>query len=121
MTIGRVVFFSVLAAAAAVSPRAQTGAGQPQAPFRTGVDVVRLDVTVLDKDRRPVRNLTAADFTIVEEGEPRPIVAFSAIDVPDAPQHPSAWMRDVGSDVATNRLDARRIVAIVLDDCHTNI
>jgi VWFA-related protein len=120
MTIGRVAFFAVLAAVVvAVSPRAQTPAGQ--APFRTGVDVVRLDVSVLDKNRRPVRNLTAADFTVIEEGEPRPIVAFTAIDVSDAPEHPAAWMRDVGSDVASNRLDTRRIVAIVMDDCHTNL
>lgn len=72
--------------------------------------MVRLDVSVLDKNRRPVRNLTAADFTVLEEGEPRPIVAFSAVDVPNTPDHPVAWMRDVGSDVATNRLDTRRIV-----------
>ena len=55
--------------------------------------MVRLDVSVLDKDRRPVRNLTAADFTVLEEGEPRPIVAFSAVDVPNTP----------------DRLDTRRI------------
>lgn len=88
---------------------AQSGPGQPQTTFRTGADIVRLDVSVLDKNRRPVRNLTARDFTVLEEGEPRSIVAFSAVDVPDPPDHPVAWMRDVGSDVATNsRCKTRR-------------
>ena len=51
-------------------------AGQQQLPpvqpptFRTGVDAVQLDVSVLDKDRRPVRGLTAADFTVLEDGKP---------------------------------------------------
>ena len=40
--------------------------------FRTGVDAVQLDVSVLDKDRRPVRGLTAADFTVLENSKPRP-------------------------------------------------
>jgi hypothetical protein len=29
--------------------------------FRTGVDAVQLDVSVLDRQRRPVRGLTASD------------------------------------------------------------
>jgi len=57
--------------------------------FHTGVDAVQLDVSVLDKDRRPVRGLTAADFTILENGKPRPIVAFSAVELPSLPDLPS--------------------------------
>ena len=48
--------------------------------FRTGVDAVQLDVSVLDAERRPVRGLSAADFTVLEEDKPRRLVAFSAID-----------------------------------------
>ncbi len=65
-------------AALAVAPIAQQqqpAAPQPP-PFKTGVDAVQLDVSVLDKDRRPVRGLTAADFTVLEEGKPRQIVAL---------------------------------------------
>ena len=120
ITIRPVVTALLVATVVRVPSGAQSAAGQSQPTFRAGVDVVRLDVSVLDKSRRPVRNLTAADFTVVEEGEPRPIVAFSAVDVPDAPGHAVEWMRDVGSDVATNRLDTRRILAIVMDDCYTN-
>src|SRR5690348_2690904 len=48
---------------------------QPSPPtFRIGVDAVQLDVSVLDAHRRPVRGLTAADFTIVEGGKSRRIL-----------------------------------------------
>src|SRR5262245_6530956 len=52
----------------------------PQSSFRTGIDLVYVDVSVLDSDRRPVRGLQAADFVVREDGRPRPIAAFSAVD-----------------------------------------
>jgi VWFA-related protein len=114
-----VVTAAVLAlAGASLAVRAQQ---TPQETFRSGVDIVRLDVSVLDKNRRPVRNLTAADFTVLEGGDAQPIVAFSAVDVPGPPDHSASWMRDVGPDIASNRLDSRRIIAIVMDDCNTEL
>jgi VWFA-related protein len=80
------------------------------------VEVVRLDVSVLGRNRQPIRGLTAADFTVFENGQPQPIVAFSPVDIPDVVAPPAAWMRDVGSDVATNTLDTRRVVVILMDD-----
>jgi VWFA-related protein len=88
----------------------------PQATFRTGVDVVQLDVSVLDKNHQPVRGLTAADFTILESGKPQSIVAFTTVDVPPPVEHRAAWMRDVAPDVASNVFDTRRLVVIVMDD-----
>jgi len=111
------VMAAVAAGAVLVAGAQQTA----QETFRTGVEIVRLDVSVLDKNRRPVRNLTAADFTVLDDGEGQPVIAFSAIDIPDPIEHSARWMRDVGSDVATNRLDTRRIIAIVMDDCNTDI
>jgi hypothetical protein len=48
-------------------------AAAPQTPqqkptFRSSVDVVHLDVSVLDRDRKPVRGLTAKDFTVYDDG-----------------------------------------------------
>src|SRR5262249_14269282 len=93
----------------------------PQAPlptFRTGVDVVELDVTVLDKDRHPVKGLTAEDFTILERGKPQTIVAFSAVDVPAPVSYSAPWMREAPLDVVSN-VESRRLVTIVMDDAYT--
>ena len=84
--------------------------------FRSGIDVVRLDVSVLGRDRMPIRGLTAADFTVLEDGKPQPIVGFDAVDLPDQTHARGSWMREVAPDVVTNRLDAQRVVVILLDD-----
>ena len=92
----------------------------PQQTFRTGVDLVRLDVSVLDKNRQPIHGLRAEDFTVLEDGKPQPVVAFAAVDIPSPPPVAAEWMRQVGSDVTTNQLDLRRIVVIVMDDGMTS-
>jgi len=92
-------------------------AGQQTPPtFRSGVDIVTLDVSVLDEDRRPVRGLTAADFTVIENGTPLPIVAFKAVDLPDRDIAMAPWVGDVGSDVVSNRFEPDRLVVLLLDD-----
>jgi TonB family protein len=40
-------------------------------PSSPGPEMVTLDVSVLDRDHRPVRGLTAADFTVLEDGAPQ--------------------------------------------------
>lgn len=85
--------------------------------FRATTEIVHLDVSVLDKKtRRPIQGLTAADFTILEDGTPQPVVAFSAVDVPPPVAPTARWMREVPVDVATNQYDGRRLVTIVVDD-----
>ncbi len=92
---------------------------QSQTPvFRSRIDLRQLDVTVLDKQRRPVRGLTAADFTLTEDGIPQKLEAFSFVDVPDAAPSRSApvWSRRVGADVETNDTAAARAFVLVVDD-----
>jgi VWFA-related protein len=94
-------------------------AGQDRQTFRSGVDLIQLDVSVLDRDRRPVRGLTAADFTLLEDGKPQRIVAFNAIDVPDPEPEVEAaapWVREVASDVRRNTGPDGRLFTIVMDD-----
>jgi VWFA-related protein len=109
-----------LLAAGVVAAGLVPSAQQPAMPtFRTGVEVVVLDVSVVDKDHAPVRGLTATDFTILEDGTPQQVVTFSAIDVPAiaAPQ-PALWLRDVPPDVVTNTAvpTSGRLIVFVLDD-----
>jgi VWFA-related protein len=90
---------------------------QSQAPvFKSKVDLVQLDVSVLDRNRHPVRGLSKADFTVLEDGKPQDVAIFDAIDVPDPEPPPVAWMRDVTPDVTTNDGKVTRLWMIVLDD-----
>src|SRR6266513_1731823 len=47
-------------------------------PVRIGINLVTLDVAVTDKRRRPVHNLTARDFTVLEDGAPQKIESFTS-------------------------------------------
>lgn len=89
--------------------------------FRSGVELIQLDVSVLDRDRRPVRGLTPGDFTVFMDGQPRPISAFKYVEVaPPGPPPGALWMNDVAPDVVTNTRPNGRIVTIVIDDGSIN-
>lgn len=98
-----------------LSPAVRSQSSQSP-PFRAGVDIVQLDVSVLDKDRRPVKGLTAADFTVLENGKAQPIVSFEEVEVPGVPPDAAPWVREADVDVVTNDSRTRRIVLIVFDD-----
>jgi VWFA-related protein len=96
-------------------------AQDPQAPvFRSSIDLVHLDVSVLDRDRRPVRGLRDVDFTIYQNDVPQRVVAFSAVDVPDTAATPAPpWTREVPAEIQTNEgsQDAEgRLFVLLLDD-----
>ena len=101
------------------SPAAQDPPASTQI-FRTGIDLIQIDVTVVDKNRAPVRGLKAADFTIRENGRPQRVVAVVEMDAAAEDPTPNAWMRHAPRDVATNdladQLGDGQAVAIVLDD-----
>jgi VWFA-related protein len=85
--------------------------------FRAGVDLIRVDVSVLDRDRQPVRGLTAADFTVRENGRVHEIAAFAEITLPEPETLPAEWMRAVAPDTVRNDdLSEHRLIVIVLDD-----
>jgi len=96
------------------------GAQAPQTPppqFKTGIEVRLLDVVVVDRDGRPVRGLTAADFTVLEDGKPQKISTLEEVVVPEPAVPPAAWMRDVAPDVGTNNVPTDgRLLVIVMDD-----
>jgi VWFA-related protein len=94
---------------------------QAQQPptFRTRIDIVRLDVTVLDKDRHPVADLTQGDFTILVDGVPQPIATFEPVAIPPAAPATTEWMREVAPDVRSNALGEPRLIVILMDDATT--
>src|SRR5688572_9175455 len=85
--------------------------------FRSGVELVHLDVSVLDQARRPVRGLAPADFTVLENGQPQTVAVFSAVEIPDVEVPKVPWIRDVAPDVKSNQdVRERRLFLILMDD-----
>ncbi len=116
----RVCWATVLLASLPLAGQQAPPAMAPTPTFRTGVELVLLDVTVLDKDRQPVHDLTAADFTILEDGRPQSIQSFVEFKSPDVDlaEPPAArWVREVAPDAVRNdTLENRPVTVIVLDD-----
>lgn len=107
------ISLAVLTAQQATPPVDQ--ARPPQ--FRSGIDLVQVDVSVLDRGRRPVRGIGQSEFTVLENGKPQEIVAFQAVDMPDALPPPTPWMREVQPDVRRNdEAIEHRLIVIMMDD-----
>ena len=72
----------LVVAIAAVAVHLHAQAPAPRPVFRGRYDLVQVDVSVLDKKRHPVRGLTAEDFSIFDDGQPRQIQAFTEVYLP---------------------------------------
>lgn len=60
------------------------GAAQERRPtFRSGRDLVSVDVVVRDRAGTVVRDLTAADFEVREDGRPQAVVGFTFQEIAD--------------------------------------
>lgn len=64
------MIFVLLASNAAAQSPAQP---PPQPRFRSGAEVIAIDVTVVGRDGAPVAGLTAGDFDVTVDGQPRAI------------------------------------------------
>jgi VWFA-related protein len=93
-----------------------------QAPvFRSGVEVMEVDVTVVDGKGNPVRDLHAPEFTVTIDGQPRRVVSAEFISDTQTPGVPPRE-RD---PYVSNNTDRRpgRLIMLVIDrnniDTHT--
>ena len=110
---------SVQSTQAPPAPQSQAPQPAPQGTaFRAGVNLMRVDVSVLDKDRQPVRDLKAEDFTLTEDGVPQRIQAVTFVEAPhvDASASGAKWTKTVSADVSTNDFGESRLFVIVMDD-----
>ena len=92
---------------------AQQKPGQlPRPTFTASVDIVSVDVNVIDRNGRPVRDLAAGDFTLSVDGRPRKIASaqFISVTAPEtrAAPAPAHYTSNVA---ATNG----RLIVIVVD------
>jgi VWFA-related protein len=108
---------SVVGIAALASVALLSEGEQDRQAFKSGVELVQLDVVVLDGKRQPVSGLTAADFTVLDDGVPAAIRAFTAIELARSRPDAAVWARDAAPDVASNRVgdEEGRLVVILLD------
>lgn len=88
-------------------------AAQQQPTFRSGVEVLALDVVALDKARLPVLGLTAEDFAVVAGRKPRRIVGVDFVSS-TKPTRSAANLAAPGA-TANGRAIAPRTLMLLVD------
>ncbi len=74
-----------------------------QNTFKAGGEEVVLDVVVRDKKNRLVKDLKESDFSVIDNGEPRPIKSFRVVEGTDA----------ISSSGARSQLDPLRQIRLI--------
>jgi VWFA-related protein len=109
-----IVLLGALVSVAAVFGQA------PQTPvFRGGVTLVTVDVSVLDRDGKPVPGLTAEDFEVKLDGHVQAVRALTYESVADAsgqPVRPAAGTAPVREVTNAVRPPDPRLFVVLLDD-----
>lgn len=90
-------------------------AQRPAPTFRSGIDLVAVDVTVLSRGGDPVTGLSAADFTILVDGKPRPIVSARLVEAGAPPVSPA---QPAAAPTTAHDEAQRRWILIVVDRDH---
>ena len=86
--------------------------------FRSGLDLVRLDVRVTDADGRPVTDLRPDELTLEEDGAPHPILLFQHVEAPQG-TYAEAAQRTIAAEVSTNQGSPRgHVYVLVFDETH---
>jgi len=89
---------------------AQAEPETPTASFRTAIDVVRVAAVVRDRKGRFVTDLSAGDFQVLDDGQPRPITDFGR----DVPGLSVALLFDVSGSMESQIANAREAATHVL-------
>jgi len=97
---------------------------QQDTVFRVNVDLVQVDAVVTDSEGRPVTDLRADEFIVLQDGKPQEITHFSFVRTknPSAPLPPKArtgekvFSTPAPPPVPLQRDRVRRTIALVVDD-----
>jgi VWFA-related protein len=132
----RIPWFIVLASALAAGPAARPAAAPAQTPaggqttpaqqptFRARIDSVVVDVSVTDKQGRPVTDLAQSDFEIRENNKPQTVETFKLIqidDTADTGANGSHAIRSESDEARELARDDTRLIVIFLDDYHVRL
>ena len=131
--VALVAFSGMAGTRAAQDPRPQEPTAKPQAPsptpqtpspdqpiFRTGINTVRVDVIVTDRQGNPVTDLKLEDFEITEDGKPQKAETFRLvkIDTETQPAYTSRAIRSRNDEETAAADENARLFTIFLDDYH---
>lgn len=97
---------------------------QPPPVFRAGVNFVRVDVIVTDKQGNAVTDLTAEEVEVVEDGKVQTIDLFKIINADGNPApgaEPARPIRSRYDEEAEAARDDVRLFVIFLDDYHVRL
>ena len=101
---------------------ADAQAGQPPLTFRVEANFVEVDAFVSDATGKPITDLRAGDFQLLEDGKPQMVSAFSYVNIPVArAERPLFSPTAIEPDVDTNVGMDGRIYVFVLDDLHVDL
>jgi VWFA-related protein len=100
--------------------------GQPSQPpqpptFRSGAELVRVDVTVVDRSGEPVTTLTADDFDVEEDGTAQTVQSFKLVSADGQPppgDDVSLEIRSPEHAAAEAARDEVRVFRIFWDEYH---
>jgi VWFA-related protein len=105
-----------------VSLASQQVGGAQQAdqvpPFRSGVELVRIPVRVLDNKGRFVRDLARDEFRIFEDGTPQPIATFDLIESGPANSGSPTTKGAESADAPSESSLGMRTYVLLVDDDH---
>jgi VWFA-related protein len=113
---------TVLLAQQPPSPGQPSPAGQRTVPtFRANVEAVLVDFTVVDGSGRFVRDLTADDVRVLEDGRPQTVSTFSLVDIPIEPDSTPRFAGTIVDRDSVSNVGAEgRLFLIALDDVHVH-
>ena len=111
--------YAATLAALAVAIAMPGPAGSEQPPtFRSGTDLVRLDIRAVDEAGRLVGDLRADEIEVIDDGQRRPVLFFQRMSDRERPIAEAA-RRTAGGEVSTNQGAPRgQLYLLVFDQGH---
>jgi len=86
--------------------------------FRSGVELIEVDATVIDDDGNPIPDLRAADFSVTVDGEPRAVLQaqFISLRAPESSSLPADFPAEDAGYTSNADADPGRLIIILVDE-----
>ena len=90
---------------------------QQQPTFRSGIDLIEVDVTVVNRRGEPMEDLRAAEFKVTVDGQPRNVVTAEFVDLRTAAPERQPVSADAGGGAYSSNAGAvgGRVIVLMVD------